>query len=135
MESKFELATTRDINGLKLNCYRENGQEDPQEFWMTREQIGQLLEYKNPRRAISDIHRLNKERLNKFSTIREIRTVEGIRTVTREVIMYNLTGKVINGYSMQTKQYLSMVELNEERLEAAKDLIKKMMNNEKIVVD
>ena len=102
MESKFELATTRDINGLKLNCYRENGQEDPQEFWMTREQIGQLLEYKNPRRAISDIHRLNKERLNKFSTIREIRTVEGSRTVTREVIMYNFKGLLeICRYSTQ----------------------------------
>ncbi len=53
VERKFELATTRDINGLKLNCYRENGQDDLSgEFWMTREQIGQLLEYKNPRETV-----------------------------------------------------------------------------------
>lgn len=74
MERKFELATTRDINGLKLNCYRENGQDDLSgEFWMTREQIGQLLGYKNPRKAIKDIHQRNQERLDKFSKTVELR--------------------------------------------------------------
>ena len=102
MDGKFELATTRDFNGITLNCYREDGQEDPQEFWMTRTQIGQLLGYGNPRRAISDIHRLNKPRLDKFSSVREIRTVEGKRTMTREVTVYNFKGLLeICRYSQQ----------------------------------
>lgn len=74
MESKFELATTRNFNGLMLNCYRENGQDDLSgEFWMTREQIGQLLGYKKPRKAIKDIHQRNQERLDKFSKTVELR--------------------------------------------------------------
>ncbi len=103
MERKFELATTRDINGLTLNCYRENGQDDLSgEFWMTREQIGQLLEYKNPVHAIKDIHTRNKERLDLFSRWLKMRQVEGNRTVAREIIIYNFKGLLeICRYSTQ----------------------------------
>lgn len=99
MERKFELATTRDINGLKLNCYRENGQDDLSgEFWMTREQIGQLLVYKNPRREIAKIHMRNKERLDKFSRVSKMETPSGIQSVT----IYNFKGLLeICRYSTQ----------------------------------
>ena len=92
MGSELQLLTTREFNGHKLDCYVEPEQEDKGAFWATREQIGQLLGYSNPHRAISDIHRLNKERLDKFSTIREIRKVEGSRMVTRKVQVYNFKG-------------------------------------------
>ena len=77
MEGKFELATMRDFNGLTLNCYREEGQEASGEFWVTREQIGQLLEYKNPRKAIKVIHLRNQERLDKFSRWVQIESPQG----------------------------------------------------------
>ena len=62
------------------------------ELWMTREQIGSALEYTEPRKAISDIHNRHKERLDKFSTVRKLQTVEGNRVVSRDVIMYNARG-------------------------------------------
>lgn len=86
MESKFELATTRDFNGLTLNCYREEGQEVFGEFRMTREQN------EFPREAISKIHQRNKERMDKFSTGVKLTLVEGGRTVTRNVTVYNFKG-------------------------------------------
>ena len=92
MEGKFELATTRDFNGLTLNCYREEGQEASGEFWMTREQIGQLLGYEKPNNAITIIHKRNKERMDRFSTSVKLTQVEGNRTVTRDVRVYNFKG-------------------------------------------
>ena len=59
----------------------------------------------------------------------------GAKGLGWEVIMYNLTGSTGSQYSMQTKQYLSMVKLNEEKLNMAKEYINKMLNNEKIVVE
>ena len=103
MERKFELATTRDINGLTLNCYRENGQDDLSgEFWMTREQIGQLLEYELPRRSIAKIHERNKERIDRFSRVVKMTTHEEKRDVIREVTIYNFKGLLeICRYSTQ----------------------------------
>lgn len=100
MERKFELATTRDINGLTLNCYRENGQDDLSgEFWMTREQIGRLLEYSKPVIAIGKIHQRNKERLDRFSRVHQIDLPSGgIQSVT----IYNFKGLLeICRYSTQ----------------------------------
>lgn len=92
MNSELQLATTRDFNGITLNCYRENGQEDQMDFWATRTEIGQALGYENPRDAIKDIHNRNKERMDKFSTQRKMRLHERNRTVTREVTLYNFKG-------------------------------------------
>lgn len=89
MERKFELATTRNFNGLILNCYRENGQEDSGDFWATREQIGRFLGYANPKNAITKIHTRFKERLDKFSMGCQIDTPSrGIQTAT----VYNFKG-------------------------------------------
>lgn len=86
----MELLTTRNFNGVALDCYKAENEDDG--FWATREQIGRLLEYKNPANAIKDIHNRNLDRLNKFSTQRILRQVEGERTVTREIIFYNFKG-------------------------------------------
>src|SRR5699024_4197021 len=53
-----------------------------------REQIGQALEYSEPRNAISKIHSRNKERLDKFSRSGQIDTPSG----RQETIIYNEKG-------------------------------------------
>ena len=47
------------------------------EFFMTRQQIGQALEYDNPKDAIKDIHRRHKDRLDKFSVERKLTSADG----------------------------------------------------------
>ena len=87
---KINLLTTRNFNGIALDCYK--GDDDDNDFWATREQIGQLLGYDNPNNAITIIHKRNPDRLNKFSTSVNLTHVEGTRTVTRKVIVYNFKG-------------------------------------------
>ena len=103
MENKLELLTTREFNGIRLNCYRENGDTDAQDFWMTREQIGQLLGYKNPRKAIKIIHLRNQKRLDKFSRGVQIESPQGgIQTAT----VYNFKGLLeICRYSQQVNAH------------------------------
>lgn len=102
----MELLTTREFNGAVLDCYVESGKESKRtgDFWATREQIGRLLEYSDPDASIRNIHSRNKERLDKFSTCINLIRVEGMRTVTREVIVYNFKGLLeICRYSNQPR--------------------------------
>ena len=69
MNSQLQVVAVREFNGIKFECYQEQGQIDPTEFFATREQIGLALGYENPRKAIKDIHMRNKERLDKFSEV------------------------------------------------------------------
>ena len=104
MDTQLQLIASREFNGVILNCYQEKGQNNPADFWATREQIGLLLEYENPSDAIRFIHNRNKERLDKFSTTFKLNHVEGERVVTREVIMYSFRGLLeICRYSQQPK--------------------------------
>ena len=75
----MELLTTRNFNGIQLDCYKADNAED--DFLATREQIGRLLGYAEPRIAITKIHQRNADRLDKFSTVTKLTTVEGSRTV------------------------------------------------------
>jgi len=72
-----------------VNCDFYN---DGNEILMTRRQIGEALEYNNPNDAINDIHSRHKKRLDKFSTTRRLRVLEGNREVTREVVLYSAKG-------------------------------------------
>ena len=93
---------TREFNGIRLDCYRADGEQD--DFWATRDQIGRLLEYGNPDTAIKNIHIRNADRLDSFSTQLKLSQVEGNRTVTRDVIVYNFKGLLeICRYSNQPK--------------------------------
>lgn len=58
------------------------------DIFMTREQIGVALEYSDPRRTISKIHRRNKDRLDMFSSVVELATEAGVR----ETVVYNERG-------------------------------------------
>ena len=82
----MELVTTREFNGVALQCYRDEVNQD--DFWATREQIGQLLEYEYPREAIGKIHQRNKDRLDHFSSEVTLTTEAGTRLTT----VYNFKG-------------------------------------------
>lgn len=59
------------------------------EFYMTREQIGQALEYSDPNRSISKIHERKQSRLDKYSSVVKLTTVDGKK---RDVTVYNRKG-------------------------------------------
>lgn len=104
---EMKVATTRKFGELEIQVY-ENPQvghtKAQDDFWMTREQIGQALEYGNPKVAISNIHQRNAERLDPLSRVLKLSTVEGKRTVAREVVCYSLRGVMeICRYSTQPK--------------------------------
>ena len=88
MTSALQILTTRNFNGLTFDCYHEDGQ-DVGDFWATREQIGQLLEYNFPGRSIGKIHSRNKERLDKFSRVTQIDLPSG---GTQMTTIYNFKG-------------------------------------------
>lgn len=52
-------------------------QNDRNDIFMTREQIGQALEYNDPSRSISRLHQRNKERLDRFSVVVDLTTTDG----------------------------------------------------------
>ena len=89
---EFVLWTSRQFDGITFDCYVEQDQKIPDEFWMTREQIGRLLEYSDPMRSIAHIHERNADRFSKFSTVTKLVTVQGSQMVTRNVIVYNFRG-------------------------------------------
>ena len=102
MAHELQLAITRTFNGIQFDCYRDESCDD--DFFATREQIGLLLEYSEPDKAIRNIHSRNKERLDKFSTGLKLRRVEGSRTVTREMTVYSFKGLLeVCRYSNQPK--------------------------------
>ena len=105
----MQVATTRQFGNMEIKVYEnpEVGHSRVQDdFWMTREQIGQALEYdyKDPGLAIRKIHARNASRLDPLSTRTKTVRVEGKRTVEREVICYSLRGVMeICRYSNQPK--------------------------------
>ncbi len=98
--NELTLIKSADFNGIAMDCYVEHGQEGSGDFWATREQIGQLLEYEYPREAIGKIHERNKERLSKFSAVVKMTTPSGVQATT----VYNFKGLLeICRYSQQPK--------------------------------
>ena len=98
----MQLAIVKNFNGVNFECYQN--EFDTGDFWGTREQIGQLLEYENPADAIRFIHSRHAERLDKFSTPFKLNHVEGGREVEREAVIYNFKGLLeICRYSNQPK--------------------------------
>ncbi|WP_425058408.1 hypothetical protein SCACP_30580 [Sporomusa carbonis] len=69
---ELELVRSAMFGNVACDFYRQGN-----DIAMTREQIGRALEYPNPKRALSDMHKKHKERLDKFSVVRKIRTTDG----------------------------------------------------------
>ena len=96
MSKELHLATTAEFDGVRFDCYQDKGKE----FWGTREQIGQMLGYSEPRDAIAKIHQRNRERLDRFSGVVNLSTPGGEQKVT----VYNFKGLLeICRYSSQPK--------------------------------
>lgn len=71
--TQLTLVKNSQFGTLKCNYYgNAKGQ-----FFMTRQQIGEALEYTNPQEAIKDIHSRHKTRLDKFSVQRKLRGTDG----------------------------------------------------------
>lgn len=85
--ANLNLVKSEKFGDVKCDFYN-----DGKDIWLTRKQVGEALEYGNPNDAIKDIHNRHKERLDKFSTQRKLRVVEGSREVSREMILYSAKG-------------------------------------------
>ena len=101
MTTSLTLATQKPFGTLTCDFYKN----DANEFYMTREQIGVALEYKNkPSDAIAKIHERNSDRLNSLATPVNLTGVEGGRTVNRNIFVYNIRGIMeIRRFSRQPK--------------------------------
>jgi len=84
------LTLIKSENFEQIQC--DFWQDENKEIWVTREQIGKALGYADPDKAIANIHDRNRDRLDKFSTILNLRKVEGNREVSRQIIAYNYKG-------------------------------------------
>lgn len=65
MNSKLNLVANENFGDMQCAFYRQDGSD---EVLMTREQIGEALDYCDPGDAISKIHRRHLDRLDKYST-------------------------------------------------------------------
>lgn len=100
MSKSLQLVKTGDFEGIKFDCYQDSGKE----FWGTREQIGTMLGYEEPGKAIAKIHERNAARFKDFSTVVKLTKVEGEREVSRAITVYNFKGLLeICRYSNQPK--------------------------------
>ena len=71
--SKLTLITTETFNNLPCNFYR-NMNDD---ILLTREQIGQALEYSYPDDALSKIHKRHSDRLDSLSVVVKLASTDG----------------------------------------------------------
>lgn len=81
----LSLAIKEMFEGNEVDVYRNENND----VFMTREQIGQALEYVEPNTAIRKIHKRNKDRLDKFSVRTKLVGADGKRY---ETIIYNEKG-------------------------------------------
>jgi prophage antirepressor-like protein len=70
--SYFNIVKSEFFDDLKCDVYQ--GEE---EYYMTREQIGNALGYANPRVAISNIHARNRDRFDGMSVVLKLSTTDG----------------------------------------------------------
>ncbi len=63
--NKLFVFDTKAFNGISCNIYISEGDND--DFWMTRNQVGQALGYMHPDKAIQRIHKLYKNCFEHFS--------------------------------------------------------------------
>lgn len=79
MTNNLKLITTETFGDLSCNFYR-NMNDD---ILLTREQIGQALEYVNPDVALSKIHSKHKDRLDTLSVVTKLESTDGKKYETR----------------------------------------------------
>lgn len=72
-EIKLKLVKEGDFLGTKCDFYMDGKQN----IYMTREQIGAALQYKNPSDALYRMHERNKDRLDRFSVVDKLSSTDG----------------------------------------------------------
>jgi len=82
--SNLALVKSESFGSVQCDFYK-NGNE----FWMTRRQIGDALEYSDPQKSIKDIHSRHKDRLDMFSRGAQIALPSGGR---QTVTLYSAKG-------------------------------------------
>lgn len=75
---KLKLITTETFGTIPCDFYR-NMNDD---MLLTRNQIGQALEYSNPQKAIDNIHSKHKDRLDELSVTTKLRATDGKEYMT-----------------------------------------------------
>ena len=70
---KLKLITTETFGNVPCDFYRNMNDE----MLLTRNQIGQALEYKNPQKAIDNIHSKHRDRLDDLSVTTKLRATDG----------------------------------------------------------
>ena len=83
--TSLTLATQKPFGTLTCDFYKN----DSNEFYMTRKQIGEALEYSDPKVAIAKIHSKNADRLDPLSGVTELVTPSG---GPQETYIYTLRG-------------------------------------------
>lgn len=98
---KLQLIEKADFYGLSCDVYQNSNKD----IFMTREQIGQALEYIEPAKAIDKIHRRNKDNLNRFcSTVKMVVELKDGRKQERQLVVYSFKGVMeICRFSRQPK--------------------------------
>ena len=99
----MQVATTKQFGDMEIQVY-ENPAVDhtraQDDFWMTREQVGQALGYKNPSISIGTIHKRNAARLDPLSGLINLITPGG----KQQTYVYSMRGVMeICRYSTQPK--------------------------------
>lgn len=98
----LKLITTEKFGDLNCNFYR-NMNDD---ILLTREQVGQALEYANPDAALSTIHKKHKDRLDPLSVVTKLISTDGKQYDT---ILYTERGIMeICRWSRQSKANIFM---------------------------
>lgn len=86
MENReLQLVKSEQFYGVSCDFYKGNNDE----MWLTRNQIGEALEYNKKGDAIENIHRKHRDRLDKFSVTLKLRGTDKKRYNT---YMYNERG-------------------------------------------
>ena len=83
--NELTLVKQAPLGALTIDCYTD-GQGN---YYVTREQIGQALEYPHPKQAIDNIHKRHKKRLDRFSVVLKMRTTDGKKYDT---VLYQARG-------------------------------------------
>lgn len=94
------LILSQPVNNVMVDGYYGTKQA-----WFTREQIGQALEYSNPRIHVAKIHERHRERLDLFSGVVKLSTPSGVQ----DSYVYNIRGVLeICRWSKQPKADMVM---------------------------
>ena len=105
----MQVATTKQFGDMEIQVY-ENPAVDhtraQDDFWMTREQVGTALGYKNPSISIGTIHKRNAARLDPLSGLINLITPGGNSKPTYIICVVSWRSAVT---ALNPKRMLSLI--------------------------